>query len=107
VAQKILQPGNPETFTRYYQDNPWYGEIDYAYHDQWWTFNNAHKAVSAIGVHGQYIYLDPRAEMVVVKQSSSPDADGGANDSNDVDGPLLYQAVAQYLVKHSSMKEQR
>jgi hypothetical protein len=45
--------------------------------------------------------------MVVDKQSSSPDADGGANDSNDIDGPLLYQAVAQYLVKHSSMKEQR
>ncbi len=107
VAQRILQPGNPETFTRYYQDEPWYGEVAYAYHDQWWTFNNAHKAVSAIGVHGQYIYLDPRAKMVVVKQSSSPDADGGANDANDIDGPLLYQAVAQYLVNHSSMKEQR
>jgi hypothetical protein len=45
--------------------------------------------------------------MVVIKQSSSPDAEGGANDSNDVDGPLLYQAVAQYLLTHSAVKEQR
>jgi CubicO group peptidase (beta-lactamase class C family) len=99
VAERILQPGDPDVFTRYYTDEPWYGEVAYAYHDQWWTFNNAHKAVSAIGVHGQYIYLDPVARMVVVKQSSSPDAEGGANDSNDVDGPMLYQAIAEFLLK--------
>ncbi|MEH6518089.1 MAG: serine hydrolase [Halioglobus sp.] len=97
VAARILKPGNPKIFTPYYPDNPWHGDVAYAYHDMWWTFNNAHKAVSAIGVHGQYIYMDPKAEMVVVKQSSSPDAEGGANDSNDVDGPLLYQALAEYL----------
>jgi hypothetical protein len=37
--------------------------------------------------------------MVVVKQSSSPDAEGGENLSNDVDGPLLYQAIAEYLMR--------
>jgi len=103
VAARILQPGNPETFTRYYAalypDDNWYGEIAHAYHDQWWTFNNAHKAVAAIGVHGQYIYLDPTAQMVVVKMSSSPDAEGGANLSNDTDGPLLYQVIAEQLMR--------
>ena len=98
IAEQILQPGDPEVFTKYYED-AWYGQVAHSYHDQWWTFNNAHKAVSAIGVHGQYIYLDATAQMVVVKQSSSPDAEGGANDSNDTDGPLLYQAIAEYLVK--------
>lgn len=49
-------------------------------------------------MHGQYIYLDPKAEMVVVKQSSSPTAEGGPNESNDTDGPLLYQALAEYLM---------
>jgi CubicO group peptidase (beta-lactamase class C family) len=99
VAERILLPGNPASFTISYPDEPWYGEVAYAYHDQWWTFNNAHKAVSAIGVHGQYIYLDPVANMVVVKQSSSPDAEGGFNDSNDIDGPLLYQAMAEELIR--------
>ncbi len=103
VTTRILQhKGDPEVFTRIYsqfEGTEWYGTIAYAYHDQWWTFNNAHKAVSAIGVHGQYIYLDPVANMVVVKQSSSPDAEGGANESNDTDGPLLYQALAEQLMK--------
>ncbi|MBK8307982.1 MAG: serine hydrolase [Gammaproteobacteria bacterium] len=103
VTTRILQhKGDPEVFTRIYsqfEGTEWYGTIAYAYHDQWWTCNNAHKAVSAIGVHGQYIYLDPVANMVVVKQSSSPDAEGGANESNDTDGPLLYQALAEQLMK--------
>jgi len=99
TVERIFTPGDPEVFTRHYPDDPWYGSVAYAYHDQWWTFNNAHKAVSAIGVHGQYIYLDPKAEMVVIKQSSSPDAEGGENLSNDVDGPLLYQAIAEHLLE--------
>jgi CubicO group peptidase (beta-lactamase class C family) len=101
VAARILRPGDPGKFTRYYRQFPdmeWYGDVGYGYHDQWWTFNNAHRTTSAIGVHGQYIWLDPVAQMVVVKQSSSPDAEGGANESNDTDGPLLYMALARYLM---------
>ena len=96
VAQRIKQAGDTKKFTRLYQDD-WYKNVTYAYHDQWWTFNNPHKAISAIGIHGQYIYIDPKADMVVVKQSSSPDAEGGANDSNDTDGPMLYYALAKHL----------
>lgn len=99
VVKRIFAAGDPAVFTRFYKDNPWYGPIANNYSNQWWHFNNAHKAVSAIGVHGQYIYLDPVAQMVVVKQSSSPDAEGGTNDSNDSDGPLLYQAIAEHLIK--------
>lgn len=98
IAELFLQPGNPETFTRFYPDDNWYGDVAHAYHDQWWTFNNNHKAVSAIGVHGQYVYLDAKTGMVVVKQTSSPDAEGGANLSSDTDGPLLYQALAEHLM---------
>ncbi|MCP5164194.1 MAG: serine hydrolase [Pseudomonadales bacterium] len=94
VARRILQAGNPEPFNRYYNDI-WYEQIGYAYHDQWWTFNNPHKAVSAIGVHGQFIYIDPVAEMVIVKQSSHPEAESMAN---EVDGPLIWQAIAEHLM---------
>ena len=102
VTKRILRPGDPETFVRYYGQLPgtaWYGTIAHSYHDQWWSFANAHKAVSAIGVHGQYIYLDPVAKMVVVKQSSSPTAEGGPNEANDTDGPLFYQALAEHLMR--------
>jgi CubicO group peptidase (beta-lactamase class C family) len=95
VAERILQAGDPAPFSRFHK-GPWYENMGYAYHDQWWTFNNAHKAVSAIGVHGQFIYIDPIAQMVIVKQSSHPDAEGV---SNDVDGPMIWHAIAEYLMK--------
>ncbi len=94
VTARILQPGNPDTFAVYHRD-PWYRDVGFAYHDQWWTFNNSHKAVSAIGVHGQFIYLDPAAEMVVVKQSSHPEAEG---ESNEVHGPIIWHAIARKLM---------
>ena len=94
VAQRIMTPGNPDTFTRLYDDF-WYQNVGHSYHDQWWSFRNKHNAVSAIGVHGQFVYIDPVAQMVVVKQSSHPDAEGT---SNEVDGPLIWQAIAERLI---------
>lgn len=94
VTTRILQPGNPDNFATFHRD-PWFTEVGFAYHDQWWTFNNSHKPVSAIGVHGQFIYLDPVAEMVVVKQSSHPEAEG---ESNEVHGPLIWHAIARVLM---------
>jgi hypothetical protein len=95
IAERILQAGNREPFNRYYQD-PWYENTGYAYHDQWWTFNTAHKPVSAIGVFGQFIYIDPVAEMVIVKQSSHPEAE---SEANEVDGPLIWHAIAEHLMQ--------
>lgn len=94
VAERIMTPGNPETFTKLY-DDPWYQYVGHSYHDQWWSFRNDHNAVSAMGVHGQIIYIDPVAEMVVVKQSSHADAEG---ESNEVHGPMIWQAIAQRLM---------
>ena len=95
IAERILQAGNREPFNRYYQD-PWYEHIGYAYHDQWWTFNTPHKPVSAIGVFGQFIYIDPVAEMVIVKQSSHPEAE---SEANEVNGPLIWHAIAEHLMQ--------
>ncbi|MBM4205860.1 MAG: serine hydrolase [Gammaproteobacteria bacterium] len=100
VAERILAAGDSATFRRFY-DDPWYLKVGHSYKDQWWVFDNPHKAVSAIGIHGQFIYMDPVAKLVVVKQSSSPDAEGGANESNDTDGPMIYQALAEHLLKNS------
>jgi len=95
VAQRILRHGDPAPFNRIYQD-PWHEHIGYAYHDQWWTFATAHKPVSAIGVFGQFIYIDPVAEVVIVKQSSHPEAE---SEANEVDGPLVWHAIATHLMQ--------
>ena len=95
VAEKILQSGDHAPFNRLYQD-PWYEQIGFAYHDQWWTFATPHKPVSAIGVFGQFIYIDPVAQMVIVKQSSHPQAE---SEANEVEGPQIWHAIAEHLMK--------
>lgn len=46
--------------------------LDYGY--QWWTVSNT-QAYSAIGLQGQYIYVDPASSTVIVKLSYFPPND--------------------------------
>jgi CubicO group peptidase (beta-lactamase class C family) len=67
-----------------------------SYRSMWWIFHNDHGAYAARGVHGQTIYIDPTAEMVIVRFSSHPQA---KNASIDPTSLPAYQAVAEYLFK--------
>ncbi len=40
------------------------------YRSQWYMIGNAGGAYCAVGIHGQWIYIDPAAEMVIAKLSS-------------------------------------
>ncbi|MEZ5831393.1 MAG: serine hydrolase [Dongiaceae bacterium] len=42
------------------------------YRSQWYMIGNASGAFCAIGIHGQWIYVDPKVEMVIAKLSSQP-----------------------------------
>jgi hypothetical protein len=42
------------------------------YRSQWYVTGNAHGTYCAIGIHGQWVYVDPEAEVVIAKQSSQP-----------------------------------
>ena len=42
------------------------------YRSQWYVIGNASGAYCAIGIHGQWLYVDPKAEMVIAKLSSQP-----------------------------------
>jgi len=42
------------------------------YRSQWYIIGNDHGAYCAIGIHGQWLYVDPKAEMVIAKLSSQP-----------------------------------
>lgn len=44
-----------------------------SYRNKWYQTGNAHKAFCAIGIHSQWIYIDPVAEVVIVKLSSQAD----------------------------------
>ena len=66
-----------------------------SYRGMWWLFHNAHGAYAARGVHGQTIYVDPTANMVIVRFSSYPTAKNGKIDPTSLPA---YQAVADYLL---------
>ena len=49
------------------------GNKDWSYGAQWWVRHTAgREAFSAIGIHGQWIYLDVKRKIAIVKQSSQP-----------------------------------
>ena len=52
----------------------------WSYRNMWWVTHNDHGAYMARGVHGQRIYVDPKAEMVIVRYASHPVASNAAND---------------------------
>ncbi len=52
----------------------------WSYRNMWWVTHNDHGAYMARGVHGQRIYIDPKAEMVIVRYASHPVAGNAAND---------------------------
>ena len=42
------------------------------YRSKWYTPDVTREAFSAIGIHGQWIYIDPQSETVIVRVSSQP-----------------------------------
>jgi CubicO group peptidase (beta-lactamase class C family) len=67
-----------------------------SYRSMWWLFHNEHGAFAARGVHGQTIYVDPTADMVIVRLASFPSAKNARIDPTSLPA---YQAVADYLVR--------
>lgn len=66
-----------------------------SYRSMWWLFHNKHGAFAARGVHGQTIYIDPAAEMVIVRLASFPQAKNAYIDPSSLPA---YQALAEYLM---------
>ena len=66
----------------------------WSYRDMWWVSHNAHGAYTARGIHGQAIYIDPAAGMVIARFASHP---LGANANFDPTSLPAYHALAEHL----------
>ena len=66
----------------------------WSYRNMWWVSHNEHGAYMARGIHGQGVYIDPAAEMVVARFASHPLA---ANANLDPTSLPAYHAVARHL----------
>ena len=67
-----------------------------SYCSMWWVFHNKHGAFAARGVHGRTVYVDPTAEMVIVRFASFPSAKNAKIAPTSLPA---YHAVAEYLMK--------
>ena len=68
-----------------------------SYRNMWWVTHNQDGAFMARGVYGQRIYIDPKAEMVIVRYASNPVASNAANDPVTIPA---FEALARQLIAH-------
>ena len=91
VIEDIARGGDPEKF----KPAGYTTLLGASYRNQWWVTHNAHGAFMARGVHGQGIYIDPKAEMVIARYASHPAAGNAANDPVTLPA---YMALAKDLM---------
>jgi CubicO group peptidase (beta-lactamase class C family) len=71
----------------------------WSYHHQWWVSHDAHGAFAARGIHGQAIYIDPAAGMVIARFASNPRAGNAGIDPTSLPA---YEALAAHVMKQGS-----
>ena len=93
VIRDIMNGGDQELFKKSVYGSALPG---WSYRNMWWITHNDNSAFAARGVHGQTIYIDPVAEMVIVRFASHPEA---KNSKIDPTSLPAFHAVAKYLSK--------
>lgn len=92
VVASIEGGGNKEAFAK-----AGYSTLPGAsYRSMWWVLHNENGAYAARGVHGQTIYVDPTAEMVIVRFASFPQASNSLIDPTSLPA---YAALADWLLQ--------
>ena len=94
AVRSIRSGGSREAFVR--SEHP--GLKGWSYRSMWWVTGNEHGAYAARGVHGQTVYVDPAADMVIARFASHPVAANAANDDTSLPA---YAAVAEHLMASS------
>ncbi len=73
VIQKLAKGGNVDAFSNGPISSGPMKNKDWSYRAQWWVRHTPGKeAFSAIGINGQWIYIDIKRDVVIIKQSSQP-----------------------------------
>jgi CubicO group peptidase (beta-lactamase class C family) len=94
VVQTIRAGGDKQAFAKAgYKTLP-----GGSYRAMWWVLHNDNGAFAARGVHGQTLYIDPTAEMVIARFASHPSA---KNTDNDPTSLPAYQALAEHLMEQA------
>lgn len=91
AIEAIAQGADPAIYARNQEFSEWTPGASYC--SQWYVFNDHSQALMAGGIHGQYLFVDLPSQVVIVKQSSLPEAVG----EFDADSVRLMRALAAHL----------
>ncbi len=89
VVRKIRAGGDPAKFGTAYP-----ALVGGSYTSMWWVYPGDDRVIAARGVHGQTIYVDASAQMVLVRFASFPKAQNPLIDPTSLPA---FRAVAKYL----------
>ena len=78
------------------------GYPHYGYANHWWTLGGDHRAFTGLGVHGQYLYVDPVADAVIVKTSAWDSADDEGRDAETI---AAFRAVVAHLIARDGSRK--
>lgn len=91
AIDRIRRGGDPAAFAKAgYDLLP-----GWSYSNMWWVSNDDHGAYAARGVHGQTIWIDLKADMVIARFASNPVATNAASDPTSLPA---YRALAEHLM---------
>jgi CubicO group peptidase (beta-lactamase class C family) len=75
VIDLLRAGGSRDAFAKGPEFKDAFADGNWSYRGQWWVRHEAgREAITALGIHGQWIYVDVERGVGLVKQSSQPDA---------------------------------
>jgi len=92
-AQWVADSVKPDKPYLALKDYYWPG-FDIGYQYQWWVPAGNEGEFTAIGVWGQYVYVNPAQKLIVVKNSVDP-----GFDTRDMETVAAFRAIGKYLSK--------
>lgn len=97
VIKQLSDGGNIDAFSNGPASAGVMGNKDWSYRAQWWVRHTpGREAFSAIGVNGQWIYLNVKRHIAIIKQSSQPEASANKYDEFNINA---FDAIIGYLTR--------
>lgn len=95
TIQKLSDGASIEAFSKGPDAKGVFGNKDWSYRAQWWVRHTEGKeAFTAIGIHGQWIYIDVDRDIAIIKQSSQPVSSTNFYDEYNINA---YDSIIGYL----------
>ena len=97
VIEDLSNGGDIDAFSNGTESKGVMGNKDWSYRAQWWVRHTEGKeAFMAIGIHGQWIYLDVDRNVAIVKQSSQPVSSDNFYDEYNINA---FDAIIAHLTE--------